>query len=48
MQGLVSDYLNGSLKVDEFITHREKLSNINTAFETMKAGDCIRCVVTMT
>ncbi|KAI0134723.1 formaldehyde dehydrogenase, glutathione dependent [Xylariales sp. AK1849] len=44
---LVSDYLAGKLKVDEFITHREDLSNINTAFETMKAGDCIRCVVTM-
>ncbi|KAI1425649.1 alcohol dehydrogenase [Xylaria sp. FL1777] len=47
MQGLVSDYLNGKLKVDEFITHREPLVNINTAFEQMKAGDCIRCVVTM-
>jgi S-(hydroxymethyl)glutathione dehydrogenase/alcohol dehydrogenase len=41
----VDDYLNGNLKVDEFITHRENLANINTAFEQMKAGDCIRCVV---
>lgn len=47
MKGLVSDYLEGKLKVDEFITHREPLDNINTAFEQMKAGDCIRCVVTM-
>jgi S-(hydroxymethyl)glutathione dehydrogenase/alcohol dehydrogenase len=47
MEGLVSDYLDGKLKVDEFITHREPLANINTAFEQMKAGDCIRCVVTM-
>jgi S-(hydroxymethyl)glutathione dehydrogenase/alcohol dehydrogenase len=42
---LVDDYLNGKLKVDEFITHREPLSKINTAFEQMKQGDCIRCVV---
>ncbi|KAI1332590.1 alcohol dehydrogenase [Xylariaceae sp. FL0255] len=48
MEGLVADYLDGKLKVDEFITHREPLSKINTAFEQMKAGDCIRCVVTMT
>lgn len=45
LPGLVEDYLNGDLKVDEFITHREVLENINTAFEQMKAGDCIRCVV---
>lgn len=45
LPGLVEDYLNGDLKVDEFITHREVLDNINTAFEQMKAGDCIRCVV---
>lgn len=45
LPGLVDDYLNGDLKVDEFITHREVLDNINTAFEQMKAGDCIRCVV---
>ncbi|KAK8056423.1 formaldehyde dehydrogenase- glutathione dependent [Apiospora rasikravindrae] len=44
---LVQDYLGGKLKVDEFITHREPLKDINTAFEQMKAGDCIRCVVTM-
>lgn len=47
MKGLVADYLDGKLKVDEFITHREALADINTAFEQMKAGDCIRCVVTM-
>lgn len=45
LPGLVDDYLNGQLKVDEFITHREKLSEINKAFEQMKAGDCVRCVV---
>jgi S-(hydroxymethyl)glutathione dehydrogenase/alcohol dehydrogenase len=39
---LVADYLDGKLKVDEFITHRQPLTKINTAFEDMKAGDCIR------
>ncbi|KAF7616982.1 formate dehydrogenase (NAD+) [Aspergillus flavus] len=47
LPGLVEDYLNGDLKIDEFITHRETLANINTAFEQMKQGDCIRCVVDM-
>jgi S-(hydroxymethyl)glutathione dehydrogenase/alcohol dehydrogenase len=45
LPALVDDYLNGELKVDEFITHRESLANINTAFEQMKQGDCIRCVI---
>ncbi|KAK2807253.1 formate dehydrogenase (NAD+) [Emmonsiellopsis sp. PD_5] len=45
LPGLVDDYMNGKLKVDEFITHRESLDKINTAFEQMKQGDCIRCVV---
>lgn len=44
---LVDDYLNGKLKVDEFITHREPLGRLNNAFEVMKQGDCIRCVVDM-
>ncbi|KAL0637963.1 formate dehydrogenase (NAD+) [Maublancomyces gigas] len=47
LPALVDDYMTGKLKVDEFITHRENLNNINNAFEQMKAGDCIRCVVDM-
>lgn len=47
MNSLVADYKNGSLKVDEFITHRKVLGEINNAFETMKQGDCIRAVVDM-
>ncbi len=42
---LVDDYLTGKLKVDEFITHREPMGRINGAFDAMKGGDCIRCVV---
>jgi S-(hydroxymethyl)glutathione dehydrogenase / alcohol dehydrogenase len=44
---LVTDYQQGRLKVDEFITHRKNLGEMNNAFETMKAGDCIRAVVDM-
>jgi S-(hydroxymethyl)glutathione dehydrogenase / alcohol dehydrogenase len=33
--------------VDEFITHRKKLAEINSAFDVMKQGDCIRAVVNM-
>lgn len=47
LPGLVDDYLSGTLKVDEFITHRESLSDINTAFGLMKTRTCIRCVVDM-
>lgn len=47
LPGLVKDYEDGKLKVDEFITHRQPLAKINEAFKDMKAGDCIRCVVDM-
>lgn len=47
MKDLVADYQRGALKVDEFITHRKTLGEMNNAFETMKAGDCIRAVVDM-
>jgi S-(hydroxymethyl)glutathione dehydrogenase/alcohol dehydrogenase len=43
----VDDYVNKKLKVEEFITHRQPLAGINTAFDDMKKGDCIRCVVNM-
>lgn len=44
---MVNDYLEGRLKVDEFITHRKKLAEMNDAFEVMHSGDCIRAVVDM-
>lgn len=47
LPGLVTDYLEGRLKVDEFITHRKKLTEMNSAFEVMHSGDCIRAVVDM-
>ncbi|EEQ41666.1 hypothetical protein CLUG_05794 [Clavispora lusitaniae ATCC 42720] len=45
LPGIVDDYLEGKLKVDEFITHRHPLEKINTAFEDMHHGDCIRAVI---
>ncbi|AOA63710.1 Bifunctional alcohol dehydrogenase and formaldehyde dehydrogenase [Komagataella phaffii CBS 7435] len=47
MPSLVQDYLDGKIKVDEFITHRHDLDNINKAFHDMHAGNCIRAVITM-
>jgi S-(hydroxymethyl)glutathione dehydrogenase / alcohol dehydrogenase len=47
LPGLVKDWQEGRLKVDEFITHRQPLDKINEAFHDMHAGDCIRCVVDM-
>ena len=42
-----ADYLNGTLWVDEFVTHHQPLEQINAGFEDMHKGDCIRCVVNM-
>jgi S-(hydroxymethyl)glutathione dehydrogenase/alcohol dehydrogenase len=36
---------SGKLKVDEFVTHESTLDKINDGFNSMKAGDCIRCVL---
>lgn len=45
LPGMVEDYMQGKLKVDEFITHRHSLEGINTAFDDMHKGDCIRAVL---
>lgn len=50
LPGLVEDYMDGRLKVDELITHRRRLGEINEAFELMHGGgpwECIRAVVDM-
>lgn len=43
----VDKYLAGRLKVDEFITHHFPLSEINSAFEAMHAGNCIRAIISL-
>jgi len=35
MPGIVDDYLNGTLWVDEFVTHKQDLDNINKGFDDM-------------
>ena len=38
--GIVEDYLNGTLWVDEFVTHNESLENINKGFDDMHVSRC--------
>jgi len=47
LPGYVAKYMAGEMMVDEFITHRFPLSQINDAFEVMHAGDAIRSVLDM-
>jgi len=47
LPGLVEDYLQGKVKVDEYVTHHRKLFGISDGFQDMHTGDCIRCVVDM-
>jgi S-(hydroxymethyl)glutathione dehydrogenase/alcohol dehydrogenase len=42
LPGMVDDYLDGRLKVDEFVTHTMPLEEINTAFDLMHGGESIR------
>ncbi|KAF7249917.1 hypothetical protein EG68_09079 [Paragonimus skrjabini miyazakii] len=42
---LVDSYLSGDINVDEFITHRFSLDDINKAFEVMHAGSSIRAMI---
>jgi S-(hydroxymethyl)glutathione dehydrogenase/alcohol dehydrogenase len=38
MGGLVQNYLDGKLKIDEFITHKFDFEQINEAFDSMHSG----------
>lgn len=40
---LVERYMNGSFKIDEYITHHEDLAHINQGLDDMHEGTCIRC-----
>lgn len=42
---LVKDYMNGKFRVDEYVTHTMKLTDINRCFELLHAGECLRCVM---
>jgi S-(hydroxymethyl)glutathione dehydrogenase/alcohol dehydrogenase len=47
LPGYVDKYMEGVIKVDEFITHRFPLDQITTAFDEMHSGNAIRPVVDM-
>ncbi|XP_016313248.1 alcohol dehydrogenase 8b [Sinocyclocheilus anshuiensis] len=42
---LVNDYMTGKIMLDEFITHKMDLEQINDAINLMKTGQCIRCIL---
>lgn len=43
--GLVQQYLDAKLKVDEFITHQFNLDQINESFDLMHEGKSIRSII---
>ena len=45
LPGMVDQYMEGSIKVDEFITHTMGLEDINKAFDLMHEGKSIRSVI---
>ena len=45
LPGIVDQYMNGEIKIDEFITHTMGLEEINEAFHLMHEGKSIRSVV---
>jgi S-(hydroxymethyl)glutathione dehydrogenase/alcohol dehydrogenase len=45
LPGMVEQYMNGKIKVDEMITHTMGLEDINRAFDLMHDGASIRSVV---
>ena len=45
LPGMVEQYMNGEIKIDEFITYTMPLEDINRAFELMHEGKSIRSVI---
>jgi S-(hydroxymethyl)glutathione dehydrogenase/alcohol dehydrogenase len=45
LPGMVDQYMDGDIKVDEFITHTMRLEDINKAFDLMHEGKSIRSVI---
>ena len=42
---IVDWYMDGKLNIDDLITHKLKLADINKGFDLMKSGESIRSVV---
>jgi S-(hydroxymethyl)glutathione dehydrogenase/alcohol dehydrogenase len=45
LPGMVEQYMNGEIKIDEFITYTMPLEDINRAFDLMHEGKSIRSVI---
>ena len=45
LPGMVEQYLDGAIKVDEMVTHTMPLDDINKAFDLMHEGKSIRSVI---
>jgi len=45
LPGYVEQYINGEIKIDDFVTHTMGLEDINKAFDLMHEGKSIRSVV---
>ncbi|PSC68961.1 Alcohol dehydrogenase class-3 [Micractinium conductrix] len=43
---LVAMYQRGETRLDSYVTHRMKFEEINTAFDLLHSGQCLRCVLT--
>jgi S-(hydroxymethyl)glutathione dehydrogenase / alcohol dehydrogenase len=46
MPKLVDLYRDGKLMLDEMITHRFRLDDVNEAFSTLRDGHVVRSVIT--
>jgi len=44
---LVERYMAGEFKLDDYITHHMNLEGINEAFKLLRAGQCLRCVISL-
>lgn len=45
LPGMVDQYMNGEIKIDEFVTYEMGLEDINKAFDYMHEGKSIRSVI---
>ncbi|GAV77793.1 ADH_zinc_N domain-containing protein/ADH_N domain-containing protein [Cephalotus follicularis] len=47
LPSLVDMYIKKEIQIDEFITHNLSFGDINNAFNLMREGKCLRCVIHM-
>ncbi|XP_043717350.1 alcohol dehydrogenase-like 6 [Telopea speciosissima] len=47
LPSLVDMYLKKEIQIDQFITHNLQFEEINKAFDLMRQGKCLRCVIHM-